>query len=351
VTSADTVNKTAMQTPVHHKPVLIYAAFAVLLLVVLAMSYFFWRQLLLRDMGLREFQQKIESAERSQDRFLQQNREDQHALQIMLQEQLAQFDIRIEKLSSTDRSDWLLAETEYLLRMANQYALLAHDARSAEALLANADQILQELEKSIAAGKQVVDIRSQIAHERAALKLRSELDKEGLYLRLEALIQQVDQITVVDVSSMSKKDRLAENETVTHEPSISKRMAASLLRALEKIGAYIRVQHHDQEIGPLLSPDEQQYLKQNLRFRLEQAQIALLQQHQAVYANSLRDARDWVKKYYVIEPELKNKILAELDADSKYNIEDPLPDISASLESLKNYMQTRHVFHDKPRNK
>jgi len=334
-------------TPVINNPMRIYIALLVLLLIMASGFYFFWQQLLLRDRLFREYQQQSESAERSQDKLLQQNKEEQQALQTTLQEQLAQFDTRIEKLSNTDRSDWLLAETEYLLRMASQYATLTHDAKSAEVLLANADQVMKELEKNSAANKELVNIRSKIADERAALKLRSELDKEGLYLQLEALIKQADQIAVVDISSMSKKYRAAENEKLSHEPSLSKRMIASLLRALEKIGGYIRVQQHDQDIGPLLSPDEQQYLKQNLRLRLEQAQIALLQQHQAVYEASLSDAKDWIKKYYVIDPALKNKWLVELDADSKINVEEPLPDISASLALLKDYMQTRHVFNEK----
>jgi uroporphyrin-3 C-methyltransferase len=166
-------------------------------------------------------------------------------------------------------------------------------------------------------------------------------------LQLEALIKQVDQISVIDIGSMSKKDRAAEADIINHEPSISKRVISSLLHALEKIGGYIRVQKHDEEIGPLLSPDEQQYLKQNLRLRLEQAQIALLQQHQIVYEASLSDAKNWIKKYYVIDPALKNKWLVELEGYRQQNIEEALPDISASLAELKNYMLTRHVFNEK----
>jgi len=326
-----------------YKSLYIYIALFVLLLSVPGEAYFFWQQLMLRDQRFSEFQQQVESAERLQDKFLQQSQEEQQAMHTLLQEQLAQYDLKIEKLSSTDRSDWLLAETEYLLRMANQYATLAHDARSAEALLTNADQVMQELEKNVAASKAVVNIRSKISQERAALKLRSELDREGLYLQLEAFIKQIDQLAVVDIASMARKDEIVEEVALAHGESISKRMQASLLRALEEIGGYIRVQHHDQEIGPLLSPDEQQYLKQNLHFRLEQAQIALLQQHQAVYENSLDNAKEWVKKYYVIDPELKNKLLKELDSYSKQNIEEPLPDISASLDALKNYLQTRNT--------
>ena len=330
------------------KPLYVYVALLVLLLVMATGFYLTWRQLLLRDQQFREFQQQSENAERLQDKFLQQNTERQQALQSLLEEQLTQFDVRIEKLNNSDRSDWLLAETEYLLRMANQYATLARDPVLAESLLGNADQVMKELEKSIAVSKNVVGIRKKIAEERAALKLHSEFDKEGLYLQLEALIKQVEKTAVVDIASASKQNQADNKETITDpELSISSRMTDSLLHSLEKIGGYIRIQEHDEEIGPLLSPNEQQYLKQNLRMALEQAQTALLQQNQLIYETSLEDAKQWIQKYYVIDPALKNKWLAELEVCRRENIADPLPDISGSLEALKNFMLTRHVLHEK----
>jgi uroporphyrin-III C-methyltransferase len=351
VTSTENPARVVATQVVNLKPFFVYLLLVVLSVVMAAGFYFIWRQLLLRDHQLREFQQQSESAERSQDKLLQQNKASQDALQTLLEEQLTQFDLRIEKLNTSDRSDWLLAETEYLLRMANQYAELAQDAKSAETLLANADLVMKELEKSIAISKAVVGIRSKIAEERAVLKLRSEFDKESLYLQLEALIKQVDHMAVVDISSMSKKNSVAGEAVASPEPAISSRVMASLLRALEKAGGYIRIQNQaqdEQNRGPLLFPDEQQYLKQNLRMCLEQAQIALLQRNQLVYEINLNNAKDWIKKYYVIDPALKNKWLTELDSASKKNIEEPLPDISASLVALKSFMLTRHVLHENP---
>lgn len=323
-----------------------YVVAVIFMAIVASGFYFLWQQLALRDQQFTEFQQQVESAERQQDKFLIKSNEDQQAMQLLLQEKLAQFDIKLEKLSGADRSDWLLAETEYLLRMANQYATLAQDAQSADSLLANADQVMRELEKNVVSSKSIVNIRTKISEERAALKLHEELDREGLYLQLEALIKQIDQISVVDISSMGKKDLVSEEFVLAHEESVSKRMKASLLHALEKIGGYIRIQQHgqasdEQSKAPLLSPNEQEYLKQNLHFCLEQAQIALLQHHQVIYQNSISNAKEWVNKYYVIDPMLKNKLLKELDGYSKQKIEEPLPDISGSLSALKIYIQAR----------
>lgn len=112
---------------------------------------------------------------------------------------------------------------------------------------------------------------------------------------------------------------------------------------LEKAGVYIRIRQHNSEPGPLLSPDEQRYIKQNLRFRLEQAQLAILQHQQAVYKSSLSDARNWIQQYYVMDPLIKKKVLGQMDELLRQDVARPVPDLDASLEALKRYMQKRHA--------
>ena len=55
---------------------------------------------------------------------------------------------RLLEYTTTDRSDWTLAEAEYLLRLANQRIIMAADTRSAIALLGSADGLLLELDDS-----------------------------------------------------------------------------------------------------------------------------------------------------------------------------------------------------------
>ena len=60
----------------------------------------------------------------------------------VLSEQQAELD----RYSVNDRDDWLLAEAQYLLRMANQRLIMANDVGAAQALLGSADTILLELD-------------------------------------------------------------------------------------------------------------------------------------------------------------------------------------------------------------
>jgi len=281
------------------------------------------------------------------DRSLSAMEREQDYREQALQGRIEKLVNELARLRVVDRSDWLLAEAEYLLRLANQHAMLGQDAPAAAALLTQADKVLAELiqpseGRLFANVKKVIRIRQQIAEERDALILRSDIDREGLYLQIEALIKQLDKIPVIDLGSLSDPvSSPAGEESLPGSTSMGERFLTSLRQALKKIGGYVRIQRHDEALKTLLSPGEQLYLKQNLRFMLEQTQIAVLQRQQPVYENSLSKAKRWITEYYVIDPVLKQKLLAELADIARHNVEEPLPDISGSLVSLKALMKVR----------
>src|SRR5690606_5363670 len=53
---------------------------------------------------------------------------------------------RLQALSTTTREDWLLAEAEYLLRLANQRILTERQTANALSLMVTADDILKEID-------------------------------------------------------------------------------------------------------------------------------------------------------------------------------------------------------------
>lgn len=333
-----------VSTVAHSKPkpsaaMIAMVVFAALLAIIMG---FFWQQLQVQNEQLDAFRQQIEADQRAQNRLLEQTRTAEEALETLMKEQLALFEARLEKLSGADRSDWLLGEAEYLLRLAHHYAVLAKDTKAAEMLLVNADDVMKEYERQHVVNPAVIEIRRLIAHELAQLRLYNEFDEEGLYLQLEGLIHTLDAIKVVDIQNLSAQPAdTAEQVPEQTSTSQTNPVWQSFQRMIEKAGLYIRIREHNNETGPLLSPDEQRYIKQNLRFRLEQAQLAVLQQHQAVYKSSLSDAKNWVQQYYVMDSQSKKKLIGQMDELLRHNVERPVPDMDASLEALKRYMQKR----------
>jgi uroporphyrin-3 C-methyltransferase len=87
-----------------------------------------------------------------------------------LEEQMAAVRTELARFSATDRDSWLLAEAEYLLRLANQRLIMAGDTESAQALLGSADSVLRELDDV-----SLHQVRAAVASDIAAVRAVPEV--------------------------------------------------------------------------------------------------------------------------------------------------------------------------------
>lgn len=260
---------------------------------------------------------------------------------------------RLNNLTSTSREDWLLAEAEYLLRLANQRLLMERQPQGAIALLEAADQILRDMDDM-----NLFSVRKALTKDLAALKLAPTVDRTGLYLELAAFSQQVETLAYVEIdrSEQSLKEQLREEQTpeqLNAQAAISssdeiwqQRLLASFHRALASLSRHIAIQTHADTPAPLLSIEEQVYVKQNLRLMFEQAQLALLREEQKVYQHSLQQAGIWLQRYFQFNPQVAS-LVEEVERLGANNIEQRMPNITGSLDSLQAFMADLHRL--KPR--
>ena len=101
---------------------------------------------------------------------------------------------RLVELGSTTRSDWLLAEAEYLARLAKQRIQTERNTKSPLALLESVDAILQQLDEP-----NLIDVRAAVAADIAALRLVEDIDKEGIYVELNALAASIKNLLIMDL--------------------------------------------------------------------------------------------------------------------------------------------------------
>lgn len=353
-----------------HRPV-IWPIWIVLLLIIAAIAlggYYGWMYLqsLQQDVDA-SVQEKISSVEST----AQQVRKDQSAFTSSLstiQQQTQSFDDRIDDLSAqldktaqsmladqaTSRTDWLLAEAEYLLRLANQRILLEQDVESAVAILLAADQALKETDEVA-----VIPIRKTIASEMLALNSLGEVDVEGSYLSLEALTEQIAGMSedVMLKESPLAKNRIENGSGLEVNPDAAESQSAEgsdkaagqepvpwYRRALDSakttLNRFVIVRDMEEPIAPLLAPEQTHYLRQNLRLMIEQAEAALLARNQAIYSRSLEKATTWIKSYFVEESPQTTALLDSIEKLQALNVNPELPDISGSLRQLKGLMQS-----------
>ena len=246
---------------------------------------------------------------------------------------------KLARIQGTDRSDWLLAEAEYLMRLANQRLLTMQDTNSAMALLAQADVLLQDIDEY-----GLFNVRKALAEDQAALRATSDLDRDGIWLELNALVGRIDLLPLLPEDGFHQNPDTSSNEqtSLTTDDSPTPwqdKLKTSAVTAWNRFAGQFRINRGQARSETvLLSPDEELFLRQNLRLMLEQAQAALLQERTAVYRSSLMKAGDWIDQWFLNESEesqaIKNELTRLIDTD----IQQVIPDISRSLVSLKAYV-------------
>ena len=262
----------------------------------------------------------------------QQQRSNQSLLRTM-QDQLRSQQQRLISLSTTDREDWLLAEVEYLIRLAEQRVLTAGDAVSARGLLDSADKILHELDDSA-----LYPVRKTLAENKTALQMSAKLDLDGLYLQLEALAGQVDALQLF-AKPMLQVEEIA---TPAQEQDWRERLEQGAATAWEKLSQYIQVHRRDDIYKPALAPEHEAALRQNVRLMFEQAQMALLSGNDHLYQRSLSKAQQWLEDFYTLNIEATQRVVATIEDLKQRSVTAELPDISSSRRELKAYIETLH---------
>ena len=250
----------------------------------------------------------------------------------LLQRQLDSQQKRIQSLSTTDRADWLLAEAEYLMRLANQRLLMGKDVKGALVLLKAADDIMLELDDSA-----LFPVREMLAADMAALRTADRVDMEGNYLQLAATAKQADQLRLIDMPQLA----LAEPEQQPAQ-DWQQRLEFGLQAAGNKLGQYIQITRRDEIYQPLLAPEYEAAVRQNVQLMFEQAQTASLSGRQHLYEDSLAKAKKWLNNYYTLDMQSTQAVIAMIDELSAQQVAVSLPDISSSLRALKHYVESIH---------
>ena len=243
----------------------------------------------------------------------------------------------LSRIDASDRESWLLAEAEYLLRLANQRLIMTGDVAAARALLDNVDGILRELDDAA-----LHPVRAAIASDLAALRAVPQVDVEGTYLRLGALLEQADELAIM---------RLPGEQQELQPPPQPRQEAApgdwqqSLQQgwesALDKLSDYLTIRRRDVPVEALMDPRWEGLVRQNLRMLLEQARVALLSGNQSLYRESLDRARYWVTEFFQSDEATARSMAREIDQLAAVQVDVALPDVSASLGALDDAMEQR----------
>lgn len=218
--------------------------------------------------------------------------------------------------------DWKLAETEYLLRLANQRINLQKEISGAAALLDAANQILAEIDDPA-----FMIVREKIAQEMLLLGNANEIDTQGIYAQLQGL-KAVIHNDIQPPKTFTQSSKL-NTKNKTEQP----------IGLVDQILSLVSVRNREQAFDAPLATEQYQLLEHSLLLMLEQAQWALLKGDQTLYEASLGNAQNWIaNKLRHLQAE---KLLADIQSLQSTAIISELPDISASLRLLRQIVKDR----------
>ena len=235
--------------------------------------------------------------------------------------------VAIQSRMGTSSQDWVYAEVEYLVRMANQRVLMEQDANSALQLLQSADEIIRETDGLTAHG-----LREALARDIAALKAVGSPDIQGVYLELSALVSQVPLLRRTLPTYQAPSSTTDQSAEAT---GYLARFLRLIRHAGNKLAHLVDFRRDEVEIKRILPPKEEYFLRQNLVLKLQIAQMALLEGNQGVFQSALGEAQVWVSDSFDDENPGTVAMLKSITRLSASQVSVELPDIAGSLKAAR----------------
>ncbi len=237
------------------------------------------------------------------------------------------------------RNDWLMAEAEYLIQLANHRLLLEKDVATALVALKAADIRLAEV-----ADPALLSIRKILANDIQVLNNIPTIDLAGLSVTLSALSNNIPNLPLNTPDPKTHKINQAEQTPASSDVKSIKDLPAAVWKDIKSL---IVIRNHEKPLQPLLAPNQHFFLIQNLALLLEQSRLALLNGHNEIYQERLATTEKWINQYFDTEHNVTRNTLTSIDELQKFDIDPTLPDISATFTAIKKY-RTQGQLPDEP---
>ncbi|MFI0489679.1 MAG: uroporphyrinogen-III C-methyltransferase [Yersinia sp. (in: enterobacteria)] len=247
--------------------------------------------------------------------------------------QLNELQEKVTIISGSDAKTWLLAQADFLVKMAGRKLWSDQDVTAAAVLLKSADASLADMNDP-----SLIDVRRALTEDISTLSAVSQVDFDGIILKLNQLSNQVDNL------------RLADNNTDDSPMDAdSDELSSSLSEWRQNLNKswhsfmsdFITIRRRDSTAEPLLAPNQDIYLRENIRSRLLVAAQAVPRHQNEVYKQSLESVSTWVRAYFDVNDQSTKAFLDELEALSQQSILMDVPDQLKSPPMLEKLMQTR----------
>ncbi|CAM6446292.1 uroporphyrinogen-III C-methyltransferase [Citrobacter sedlakii] len=253
--------------------------------------------------------------------------------QAELSRQLDEVQQKVATISGSDAKTWLLAQADFLVKLAGRKLWSDQDVTTAAALLKSADASLADMNDP-----SLIAARRAITDDIASLSAVSQVDYDGIILKVNQLSNQIDNLRLADNDNDGSPMDAGSPELSS---SISE-WRINLQKSWQNfMDSFITVRRRDDTAVPLLAPNQDVYLRENIRSRLLVAAQAVPRHQEETYRQALDNVSTWVRAYYDTDDATTKAFLEEVDKLSQQNITMDVPETLQSQAILEKLMQTR----------
>lgn len=248
-----------------------------------------------------------------------------------MQLQTEQLVSQLNDMEGRRPSDWLLAEADYLVRMAGRKVWLEKDMNTAILLLRNADERLQEL-----SDPSVIPIRGYIAEDIQSLRQVNTVDRAQLALSLSSLLSKADGLPL---HTFTRPKDTADSEELSESIDDWQTNLAKVWHNI--VDDFISVRRDDTPVAPMMSAEQQWLYKEQFKLQIMQAQSAAIAAQSDLYTQSVQNAIALLNGKFDTQSPSVQGALSTLTALLDANIEENLPESLTTTAPLQRLMEKR----------
>ena len=224
---------------------------------------------------------------------------------------------------SSSREQTALAEVEQMLLIAGQQLQLSANVKAALIAMQQAESRLQR--------PAFATLKKRIGQDIEKLRALPNVDVSDINLRLDSVIGAVNSLPLTQDTHIQPLKPVAEADQAM---GIWERFWNEVWRETRSL---VRIENTERQEMPLLSPTQTFFLRENLKLRLLSARMALLTRDQVSFRRDLKISQEWLKRYFDVRSADSAQALGVLQKLAASSIVIDLPDISGSLEAVRNY--------------
>jgi len=247
------------------------------------------------------------------------------------QNQRAALEVLYNDLS-VSRDETALAEVEQMLLIAGQQLQLSANVKAALIAMQSADTRLQRMDRPVFNG-----LRKAINQDMDKLRALPGIDIASINFQLDKLVATVDELPLVYQQRVTKNEKTTQAAAPKDEPAWQK-LSREIWHEAKQL---VRIEDIGKMEAPLLPPNQEFFLRENLKLRLLSARLALLSRDEDSFKQELKTAQQWTAHYFDIKSNEVARMLSGLKKIAIPSISIELPDIGSSLQAVRNYRLTQ----------